>query len=64
MKELTPEPVRVAAGFGTPREERLGPYRAVVGAVAMGQVSVAPADVEDFKRRVSVRLAAWTKRTT
>jgi hypothetical protein len=64
MQKLTPEPIRITAGLGAPREERLGPHRTVVGAVAVGQVRVAPADVEDFQRRVSIGLTAGTKRTT
>ncbi len=64
MEELTPEAVGVAARLGTAGEKCFGPHRAVVAAVAVGQVRVAPADVEDFKRRVSIGLTAGTKRTT
>ncbi len=64
MEQLAPQPIGVAAGLGTAREKSLRPYCAVVGAVAVGQVRIAPADVEDFKRRVSIGLTAGTKRTT
>ena len=64
MQELTPEAVGVAAGLGTAGEKCFGPHRAVVAAVAVGQVRVAPADVEDFKRGISIGLTAGTKRTT
>src|SRR5262249_33577786 len=64
MEELTPQAVGVAARLGTAGEKGFGPHRAVVAAVAVGQVRVAPADVEYFKRRVSIGLTAGTKRTT
>jgi len=64
MEELAPEAVGVAAGFGAPREKGFRPYRAVVAAVAVGQMGIAPTDVENLERRVCVGLAAGTERTT
>jgi len=64
MQELTPQPIRIAAGLRAAGEKRFRPHGVVVGAIAVWQVSIAPADVEDFQRRVSVWLAAGTKRAT
>jgi len=64
MQELTPESVRVATGLGAAREKRFRPHRPVVGAVAVGKMRVAPADVQDFQRGISIGLTAGTKRTT
>ena len=64
MEELTPEAVGVAARLGTAGEKGFGPHRAVVAAVAVGQMGIAPTDVENLERRVCVGLAAGTERTT
>ena len=65
MEELTPEAVGVAARLGTAGEKGFGPHRAVVAAVAVGQVRVAPADVEKLGEHIGQRLASravWTRR--
>jgi hypothetical protein len=64
VEQLAPETVGVTPGLGTTREECFRSYGPVVAAVAVGQMRIAPADVEDFKRGVSIGLTAGTKGAT
>ncbi len=63
MEEFTPEAVRVAAGFGAPREVTFRRHGLVVRAITAGDVLVAVPDIEDLKGRVGKRLAAGAPRT-
>src|SRR5205814_7538850 len=62
MEDLAPTAVVLAAGLHAAEQICRRAHEAVIGALMLQRVRVAPAHVEDLGRGVGIGLAAWTVR--